>query len=445
MKHGAITDLSEKILSKNRELGESGLDLSISRSESLETVFEQDKLKLVKSSRSFGADVRVIHKGKSGVSATNSSESGKLDQMVSDAYDIAVYGKSVSFDLPKPEKGKSLNLFDPGVAGIGDLQMVDAGNEAIEMVKSVYPEMIVNYLGWDRFVQEGIFANSNGALSCSRASRVGFGLEISRVAEGDFFQLYKGKNSVKNDIEWKSMVGELLKMVAWGERIAKVKSGPCQVIFAPESGGALVDYLSTALNGKYVNENMSKLGSMLGKKIFDSRISLLDDPTIDWGLGSYELDDEGVLGYRKALIEKGEVKGFYYDLDQGQRAGVGSTGNGSRGPFVQADPEVSNLIFLAGDTAYSKLVSGTKKAILVYQLLGVGQNNPFNGDFQWGINLGFLIENGEVVGRVKDVALAGNVFDLLNKQLMWLSSDVERCDTLMMPFVALDNVVVTSK
>jgi PmbA protein len=55
-----------------------------------------------------------------------------------------------------------------------------------------------------------------------------------------------------------------------------------------------------------------------------------------------------------------------------------------------------------------------KKGILVDQVLGGGQSNVLAGEFSVNIDLGYLVENGEIVGRVKDCMVAGNVFDIFN-------------------------------
>ena len=47
-------------------------------------------------------------------------------------------------------------------------------------------------------------------------------------------------------------------------------------------------------------------------------------------------------------------------------------------------------------------------------MLGGGQSNILAGEFSVNIDLGYLIENGEIVGRVKDCMFAGNVFDVFN-------------------------------
>jgi len=59
------------------------------------------------------------------------------------------------------------------------------------------------------------------------------------------------------------------------------------------------------------------------------------------------------------------------------------------------------------------MIKGVQEGLLVYDVIGLGLGNPISGEFSVNVQLGYKIEHGEVVGRVKDVMLAGNVYDAL--------------------------------
>jgi PmbA protein len=63
------------------------------------------------------------------------------------------------------------------------------------------------------------------------------------------------------------------------------------------------------------------------------------------------------------------------------------------------------------------MVKGVKEGIIVEELMGAGQGNVMGGDFSGNVLLGYKIENGEIVGRVKDTIVAGNVHDALGRVL----------------------------
>ena len=47
------------------------------------------------------------------------------------------------------------------------------------------------------------------------------------------------------------------------------------------------------------------------------------------------------------------------------------------------------------------MLKSIPKGLYIKQLLGFGQSNLANGDFSCNAALAYLIENGEIVGRVK--------------------------------------------
>ena len=91
-----------------------------------------------------------------------------------------------------------------------------------------------------------------------------------------------------------------------------------------------------------------------------------------------------------------------------------STGNGGRSFSSQPSPGNSNIVVEPGNMPFEAMIKDVKYGVLVDQVLGGGQSNILAGEFSVNIDLGYLIENGEVVGRVKDCMIAGNVFEEFN-------------------------------
>ena len=113
------------------------------------------------------------------------------------------------------------------------------------------------------------------------------------------------------------------------------------------------------------------------------------------------------------LVEKGVIKNFIYDLDTAVRAGAKPTGNGQRGLGSLPSPSYNSVVIEAGEIPLAEMVRGIKYGLLVDQTLGAWAGNVRSGDFSGNVHLGIKIENGEMVGRVKDVMISGNVFEAL--------------------------------
>jgi PmbA protein len=77
-----------------------------------------------------------------------------------------------------------------------------------------------------------------------------------------------------------------------------------------------------------------------------------------------------------------------------------------------------------GSTSVDDLVGGVDEGLLVESMTGTFAGNVFSGDFSGNVHVGFKIEGGKIIGRVKDTMVAGNIFADM-KELGGLSDRVE--------------------
>ena len=68
-----------------------------------------------------------------------------------------------------------------------------------------------------------------------------------------------------------------------------------------------------------------------------------------------------------------------------------------------------------GDMSFDDMIAGVKEGLVIEALLGAGQGNELGGDFRANVSLGYRIANGEIVGRVKDTMISGNVYRVLSQ------------------------------
>jgi len=183
-----------------------------------------------------------------------------------------------------------------------------------------------------------------------------------------------------------------------------------------------------------VFKGTSPLKEKLGQPCFDSKLTLRDEPHLDFAPGSSAYDDVGLPTHPATLIDSGVIKMFLYDYDTAHLAGVEPTAHSGCEPY--------NIRLQLGDTPSAELLRSIPRGLYVKYLLGFGQGNIGNGDFSSNVALGFLMENGEIAGRVKNTMLAGNIFELLKQDLRF-SSDCQPGTCL--PWLLLPEVRVAGK
>jgi PmbA protein len=183
----------------------------------------------------------------------------------------------------------------------------------------------------------------------------------------------------------------------------------------------------------------------LGEQLFDARLTLWDDPTISARPRSSSHDQEGVPCRRKALIHQGTCAEFLYDLRTAAMMETQSTGNGARGLFSTPSPSPSNLIFQEGDQPLREMLAGIEHGLLVESLLGLGQGNAISGAFSNAIGLGYLIDHGEITGRVKNVSIAGNIYENLREIGAISQENYWVRGMLRMPYILLPDMKVVGE
>jgi len=122
--------------------------------------------------------------------------------------------------------------------------------------------------------------------------------------------------------------------------------------------------------------------------------------------------------------------------------GAESTGNGMRSLYSLPAPAATNVVLEPGETPITSLIASIPHGLLVDGVLGLGQGNPMSGAFSNPVALAYAIEQGEIAGRVKDVTLAGNVYELLTN-IAGLSQERQWVwGRYLLPYVLLPEVNV---
>jgi PmbA protein len=372
--------------------------------------YEANQLKTCTVAETKGTAVRVIRKGQLGFSA--STDGTSIDKLAANALESAAYGDPAPFSFADPKPAASVKTYDQAVAELPIARLVEIGKEILDLILPVDPAVRCN-LALERSLVSANIRNQKGLDVSFQTSPLSLGLEIDRIEGDDVLILFDQFGTTVWDKDYLTFVRHLADQLKLARRLTTIKPGKMPVLFSPVGSLALAVPLSQGLNGKDVYKGTSPIRDKVGEKLFDEKISIFDDGTIDGRFASASYDDEGVPHRRNGLVENGVLKGFVYDLKTAGQAGVESTGNGSRGLFNPPDANFTNIILQSGQTPLKDMIAGVKEGILVESLLGLGQGNIISGAFSNPLALAFKIEKGEIVGRVKDLSIAGNIYDLL--------------------------------
>ncbi len=437
-----LQDFQEQVLELARRKAEQAEVFAV-ETEEMPVTFEANRLKQLKTRRTRGIALRVIAGGRIGLASTTLLENPEA--LVRDALAVAEFGAQAGFELPHTIQASSPAVFDPAVASLTVDQMVETGQRMIDRARAENSALLCE-AHLDKVVSTVHLRNSRGAAGSYSCTSLSLSFGVNLIRGTDMLDVWEGQASRRLDISADQMVETVLEKVRLAERIAKVPTAQLPVILSPKgAAGTLVESLASGFNGKIVLQGASPVGDKLGKKAFSEKLTLYDDGTIDYSAGSVPFDDEGIPTRRTALVTEGVVTAFIYDLFTAYLAGTQSTGNAERSLSSLPSPALHTVWMEPGEASLEDMVADIEEGLLVDQVMGAWAGNILAGEFSGNVHLGYRIERGQIVGRVKDTMIAGNVFQALGsiaavgRELYWVGG------SLRLPYLYLPALGVASK
>jgi len=424
--------------------------------------FEANKLKQIQNKESTSVALRIFRGGRIGFSAASGPDGagkkgspspnlslrgrGILRDLLDMAVETAQFGSPASFTFPSLKDYPEVSIFDPQVEKMPMEEMIELGNQLIARVRKYAPDILC-----DVRVTKGTgsvqIVNSQGGEASYAKSFFSLSLEGILIQDTDMLFVADSKSSCclpdKLDVVADRVIRQL-ELAKEKAAVSGVKLLP--VIFTPRGvASAFLSPIEVAFNGKAVLEGASKLKNKVGEQVFDNGLSLWDDATTAYGIGSSPCDDEGMPSQRTALIKNGVVSNFLYDLQTAALAGTQSTGNGRRSGGSFPKPAISSLVIDEGGVSFEAMVEDIKEGLIVERLIGADQGNLLGGDFGGNVLLGYKVENGRIVGRVKDTMISGNIYQVLAR-LLGVGSEARWVDgVLRTPHLYCSGLSVAAK
>jgi PmbA protein len=428
-----------------------GADALWRRQEQTAVSFESGRLKAAGISEEAGLNLRVVANGRMGVAGTTAAKPDPKE-LVARAGASAELGESVdlAFPAPSPQSLSPIPTFFDRTANASLAELIRMGRHLVERLAR--PDCQVN-VSVQREVADTAVGNTAGARGEYRATGIGVTADVTRIAGDDVLMIYDQYvgADLPSEADLEALVASVETRLAAALKVVTPPDGALPVVFTPAGLAAVVLPLEQALSGKTVLQGSSPLAGKVGERLFDQRLSIFDDPLTPGRPASRPIDDECVLSRATGLVEKGVLGQFVYDLETAARAKTQSTGNGRRGVFGKPHIGYTNILFRGGDAHPRQpyalgggLIADIDDGLIVDDLIGVGQGNVISGAFSHPVGLAYRVQKGEITGRVKDAAVAGNAYDLL-KRIGGFGSDGRWLGARWSPSLLLDGVSVARR
>ena len=186
-------------------------------------------------------------------------------------------------------------------------------------------------------------------------------------------------------------------------------AGEMPVVLGPGVTGVLLhEAIGHGMEADFNRKNISTYSTMLGKKVAEPFVTIIDDGTNMNLSGSINVDDEGVPGQKTVLVENGILTSYIHDKISAKHYGVEPTGNGRRQDFQNYPvPRMRNTYMLGGNATVEDVIRQAGNGIYVEDVSN-GEVKIGEGDFAFYVSQGRMIENGKLTSPIKDVNIMGN-------------------------------------
>jgi TldD protein len=392
-------------------------EIRLEERESTRVVYRGQDLETASAVIDRGGIVRCLVKnGGWGIATFN--DLSDLPHRVQQAYEgaRAIQGEPVEL-APTPVSEDTISVsLSRDFRGISMEEKRTLAEEYNQILLGFDPRIIDTQTAYVDTFSHVIFANSEGALiEEERPNVTTFFMAVARE-NGNVQRAFDGISKVAG---YEFVVGHHTLAETVARRAidllsaARVKGGRYTVVCNPRLAGTFVHeafgHLSEA-DFVYANpqaQEMMVLGRRFGKDI----LTIVDDGSLPGLRGSHKYDDEGTPTRRNELVKQGVLVGRLHSRETAAKLGEEVTGN-ARATGYRYPPIVrmTNTFIEQGETSFEDMVGDID--------LGIYACNAFGGqtaleNFSFSSAYAYMIREGHIAEMVRDVVLAGNLFNTL--------------------------------
>ena len=205
-------------------------------------------------------------------------------------------------------------------------------------------------------------------------------------------------------------------------------AGEMPVILAAGASGILLhEAIGHGMEADFNRKGTSIYSDMMGKKVAEPFVTVVDQATIPNERGALNYDDEGNRAGRTVMVENGILKSYLHDEISAKQYDLSPTGSGRRQSYKYAPmPRMSCTFMEDGPHTKDEIVAAIDHGIICETYTN-GQVQIGAGDYTFYVKNGWLVEKGKITAPIKDVNIIGNGPESL-KRITMVANDA-RLDT----------------
>jgi TldD protein len=414
-------DVVERVLASALARGGQFAEVYAEDRRGTSAVLDDGRVEELSTGRDRGAGVRVVVGETTGYAHTaDLSEAGLLAAAEAAAAVAREAGESrvVALEAVVAPRPNTVALAPEDVAKDRKIELLQRADEVARAAGNAVSQVSASYGDGRRRM---LVANSDGVLATDDQVRTR--IAVTCVATGDA-GMQSGYESAAftlgfemfDDVDVEEIATTAARRALSKLSARPAPSGEVPVVLASGSGGILFhEACGHGLEADHIVKDASVYVGQVGAMVASPLVTLIDDGTIGPEWGSFAVDDEGRPAQRNVLIEDGVLTDYLWDYMRARKEGRASSGNGRRQSYRHLPMvRMTNTFLVNGTEDPAEVLAQTRAGVYVAKL-GGGQVNTTTGDFVFGTNEAYLIEDGRITEPLRDANLIGNGPEVLRR------------------------------
>ena len=255
--------------------------------------------------------------------------------------------------------------------------------------------------------------NSKGLFAYQNWTRASFQYTAMAEQQGSAWAEFHSHDM--RELEVEALAEQTMDKAFLAQNPQVIEPGAYTVVLAPTAVIELVEFLNyLGFGGMAYEEGRTYTSGKMGEKMFDERVTLVDDPSHKLVLGPC-FDFEGQAKSRLPLIENGVLKNVAYDRRLAAKAGAQSTGHALMPPATMG-PFPTNIMLAPGDTAIEDMIASTERGIYVTRFWYSNVVDPKQAIITGMTRDGtFLIEDGKLSQPLRNMRYNESLIKAFNQ------------------------------
>jgi PmbA protein len=358
------------------------------------------------------ASIRVVTGKRVGVATAGSLRPDALAAACQEALAIAKAADKVDDwpGLPPPRPVEKVDAYDPQTADMAAETRADLAGAVIAAAKVKKAEAA----GAVEIEESSLAVASSAGVEVAASYTKAQVHTVMTCEDGSGYA--EGLSTRAGDLDARAIGRRAASKAAGSHKPRAVDPGRYDVILEPAAVAEWLEYLSyIGFSGKNYEEGRSPLSGKLGQRITGEAVTIWDN-ALDPRTITMPFDYEGMPKHRLMLISRGVAKnvatGYYRARRLKKRK---STGSGLPSS-VSYECLPLHLFMKGGESSASRLIKETQRGLLVTRFHYTNILDPLKSILTGMTRDGtFLVENGEVVGPVRNLRYTENVLEALGR------------------------------